>query len=70
MVFKYLGTSSVEYNWIMNSNNYLAQEAIGNFLVNVNHSSNSRYVAQKAIFSLGSGEVNDFNAFLRYNRTF
>ncbi|MEP6261764.1 MAG: hypothetical protein ABJ092_09315 [Gillisia sp.] len=54
----------------MNSNNYLAQEAIGNFLVNENHSGNSRFVAQKTILFLGSGEVNDFNAFLRYNRTF
>src|SRR5690606_13456021 len=51
MVFNYLGTSSVEYNWIMNSGNYEDQQTVAEYLINKNHSTEAKAFAKVAIQS-------------------
>ena len=60
MVFNYLGTSSVEYNWIMNSGNYEDQQTVAEYLINKNHSTEAKAFAKVAIQTKMRGGEVDF----------
>ena len=66
-VFYYLGTSSAEYIWIMDSLNFRDLEEIAEFLVVNNHSDEAQNFAREAIKAkMNLGEV-DIDARLIYN---
>ena len=60
MVFNYLGTSSVEYNWIMKSENYEDQQTVAEYLINNEHSEDAKLFAKEAIRALIAGGDVDF----------